>query len=177
MRGAEVPEDILSEEQCTKEPMQSGNAPEGEARIISAPTANQTSPGHATGALKCQGITASFLCCINGIQSTPNFSRDQCKGLSRCDICPITSPARHPRRAARGAGGWGRIPARHFPTFPLHICYQEMREKVPSRATKTESRKICLTFASFEQPETAADFSIPKSTKSTTWRRLWFFCW
>lgn len=104
MRGAEVPEDILSEEQCTKEPIQSGNAPEGEARIISAPTANQTSPGHATSALKCQGITASFLCCINGIQSTPNFSRDQCKGLSQCDICPITSPARHPRRAARG--GW-----------------------------------------------------------------------
>jgi len=51
-------------------------------------------------------------------------------------------------------------------TFPLHICYQEMKEKVLSRAMKkrkNHERAVCR-FASFEQSETATEISTRKST-------------
>lgn len=139
---------------------------QGGARIISAPTVDQTSPGHATSSLKCQGVTALSLCCINDIQSTQNFSRDQCKGLSCRDICAISS--QHSAHGSSTQGVLGRGSSTALPNLPLHICCQEMGEKVPSRAMKTESREICLTFTSFEQPETAAGFSSSKSTRTTT---------
>ena len=46
-------------------------------------------------------------------------------------------------------GGRGRIQAQHFLTFPLYICYQEMKDKVLSRAMKKESRRICLQVCFF----------------------------